>query len=88
MTEHEQKWRDVKARLDALDDGHGPWKPGQTEPDPLWPVFKDLCYSHLGQGFSLACLEGSIMDNTTAYAFRFFKLGVAHNKKEEDAQGN
>lgn len=83
-TEQEWKWQAVKARMDALDDGYGPWKLGQTEPDPLWPEFKDLCYGSLGQGYSLACLEGSIIDNTTAYAFRFFKLG-REPKKGEDA---
>lgn len=88
MTEHEQKWREVKARLDALDDGRGPWVIGQKKPDPLWPRFIKLAYSNLGQGFSLACLDGDILDPTTAYAFRFFKLGYSRPPKEVNAQSN
>lgn len=87
MTEHEQKWRDVKARFDALDDGWGAWDFEKAEQDKLWPEFKELAESYLGQGFSLACLEGRPLDNTTAYAFRFFKLG-RQPKKEEDATSN
>jgi hypothetical protein len=71
-----------RAKLDAFDDGHGPYMeydilpiPLPSEPHPYWQDFKEWANDWLGQGYSLACSDGMIIDEITAWAFRAYRAG-------------
>jgi hypothetical protein len=78
----EPAWKAEKAALDAMDDGEGPYMdyliatPEEVERQrALWVAFKLWADHYLGQGYSLACADGSILDFTTRYAYEGFKGG-------------
>lgn len=81
-------WIAEKAALDAHDDGHGPYMEWFMQEDgvaaarkAMWIEFRDdWAHRKLGHGFSLACLEGALIDNVTSYAFSAFISGREWNK--------
>jgi hypothetical protein len=82
VSANEPAWKAEKAALDAMDDGHGPYMDYLIATDEeaarhreLWTAFKLWADCKLGQGYSLACLDGSIIDLTTHYAYEGFKGG-------------
>jgi hypothetical protein len=75
-------WQAKKAAFDALDDGHGPYCSWALDMDErkerkqaLWGEFVVWAGDHLGQGFSLACVDGGIVDQVTFWAFKGFLAG-------------
>lgn len=79
-----------KAYLDQFDDGHGPYMEGCNMLDgrltvhPLWDNFKAWAADYLGQGFSLAAVEGNLVDEVTSYCFEGFRAGWAAALAAED----
>lgn len=81
---YDQNWREHKATCDALDDGHGP---ATWDGTPLeWDTFLAWAKDHLGQGYSLACCEGTILDPVTSWAFKGFQAGM-RVKLERESNG-
>jgi hypothetical protein len=79
----EPAWKARKAEFDAMDDGHGPYMHGEllaglTVP-PEWPEFLVWADRHLGQGYSLACCDGDLIDRVTSYCFTGYLAGRRHN---------
>lgn len=72
----EPAWVAKKAAMDALDDGYGPWWFGK--PEMYWENFKAWANDHLGQGYSLACFEGAVLDPVTSWAFTAYQAGRDH----------
>ena len=78
----EPEWKKRKAIYDEHDDGYGPYMehlliplPMTSEAPPHWADFKVWASKHLGQGYSLACADGSILDEVTLWCFRGFRDG-------------
>lgn len=78
----EPAWKARKAALDAMDDGHGPYcswafdaADVQERKSQLWQDFVAWARLHLGQGYSLACAEGSPLDEVTLWAFKAYMAG-------------
>lgn len=89
----EPAWKAEKAEIDAMDDGYGPylewtlqdarvgaWKKRQ------WERFKCWAEDFMGQGYSLACFEGAILDSTTSWTFRGYLAGVNAAQLPESPQ--
>lgn len=74
----EPAWKAQKAALDALDDGS---LPGGLLSDMTgrehWPPFKAWANDYLGQGYSLAVMEGDVLDPITWHTFHGFCAGRA-----------
>ena len=76
------EWLPVKMRMDALDDGQGPQMAWLFSDEHTrhakqigWCEFVVWALDTLGQGYSLACCEGTILDPTTAWAYAGFLAG-------------
>jgi hypothetical protein len=81
LKESQQPWQVRKANLDSHDDGHGPVR--FLSEKTYWTEFRGWSHSNLGQGYSLACSDGDILDVTTFYAHRGF---ASNMKRAEDAE--
>lgn len=51
----------------------------------MWPEFKAWADDHLGQGYSLACADGDLLDKVTAWSFKAFMAGVSNKDAEAAA---
>lgn len=79
---NEPAWKAQKAHFDALDDGDGPYTcwavvdaPTKALRQQWWRDFLAWAYDHLGQGFSLACSEGYVIDPITSATFHGYCAG-------------
>lgn len=74
-------WVASKAALDALNDGSSPYVMSWAHPgeEGYWEDFKAWAVDHLGQGFSLAVLEGMILDKITESCFQGYRVGRKHS---------
>ena len=84
MSLPEPAWVKIKAEHDALDDGRGPWYPITDEAQvalvaQTWAEFVAWASLHLGQGYSLACSHGDILNEVTSWAFAAFAAGKGVN---------
>lgn len=83
----EPAWKAEKALLDSLDDGLGPYmeqsllSATRASLPPEWSSFKSWAEDHLGQGYSLACAEGALLDSTTAWCFKGWRMGIAAERQ-------
>lgn len=75
-------WVARKAAHDAMDDGQGPYMEWIMRDDAAaairraaWDDFKRWATDHFGQGYSLACFEGSCVENLTGWAFTAYLAG-------------
>ena len=78
----EPEWVSEKASLDAMDDGDGPYlewllddEKEKKDKQKLWKDFVKWAEWHFGQGYSLACSEGSLLEKVTAWAFKAYMAG-------------
>ena len=77
----EPAWKAEKAALDAMDDGDGPymcwlWSDAEVaRRRAYWQDFLVWATDNLGQGYSLACCEGSVIDPVTSHCFEGFVVG-------------
>lgn len=78
----EPAWVKEKAALDSMNDGHGPhmhWCLDTPKEAKLkrqaWDDFVEWANLWLGQGFSLACDDGHILDQVTNWTFKGFLAG-------------
>jgi hypothetical protein len=71
-----------RAEYDRFDDGHGPYKlirlSGDSASPPYWEEFKAWASDELGQGYSLACADGSILDAVTRWCYHGYRAGREH----------
>lgn len=88
----EPAWRAEKAAMDAIDDGHGPYsswawagEEGKQRGVTRWRDFLVWAADNLGQGFSLACCEGSVLDPITDATFHGYMAGIAALEAENEA---
>lgn len=78
-------WLPAKRALDAMDDGEGPWMHwgfGRDGERALWLDFKEWADDNLGQGFSLACCDGQLVDQVTSWCFHGYRVGREHKLPE------
>lgn len=78
----EPAWVAEKATLDALDDGEGPYLDWFWEEEPViaqrrgyWADFLTWAAENMGQGFSMACSEGNLLDVVTSHCFQGYIAG-------------
>jgi hypothetical protein len=82
----EPAWKAQKALLESYDDGHGPYMEWSLIPLPMtaaapeyWEDFKVWANDNLGQGYSLACADGMLLDEVTSWAFTAYRAGRQHS---------
>lgn len=85
VTEIEFKTHPRKAKLDSFDDGYGPYMECETLSERVrlpayWDDFKEWAFDHLGQGYSLACVEGGLIDEVTRWAYIGYRAGRKHER--------
>lgn len=87
--EHET-WQERKARLDAVDDGQGPYmmwafdsEQRKFRKQAAWQDFLEWANDHLGQAYSLACCDGALIDEVTHYAFKGYLIGRGFSPKSK-----
>lgn len=83
-------WQEEKAKIDALDDGHGPymyWCLGDEEQYKiLWPEFLKWAKLNLACGISFACIDGMIIVPACDSAFKSYVAG--RNYKQTNSENN
>lgn len=84
----EEPWQERKAKLDVADDGEGPYlmwsfdsEQRKLRKQAAWQDFLDWANDHLGQGYSLACCDGAIIDEVTHNAFKGYLVGRGFSPK-------
>lgn len=82
FSESTQAWLEEKVKLDAMDDGRGPYLEWgfdlgehKEKKQEMWVEFKNWATENLGSGFSLACENGCILDPVTFWSFKGFMAG-------------
>ena len=76
----EPPWKAEKDAMDALDDGYGPylewvWQDNADAKKTAWNDYLAWASMNLGQGFSVACVDGQIIDMVTQESFKGFLAG-------------